>query len=212
MEFPLDTMFRYFHILAGITWIGLLYFFNLVNLPLLKFDMKKPFTVDMAEKASLNITMKTLWWFRWGAAFTVLFGLLLMETQRQEHGSMAAWMFERGFAGYSILLGVLFGLVMAFNVWFIIWPAQQTILGNNKKIADGVSDDEKKAMTAENAPLVKKAVFASRMNTWLSIPMLFGMVFGAHGTEVALTDASALGPIAVLAAVLVAMVVMSKRS
>ncbi len=187
-----ETLFRYFHILAGIIWIGLLYFFNLVNLPLLKFDMKKPFSVDMAEKASMHITLKTLFWFRWGAAFTFLFGLLLIGAKMEAFGAIPGgsgmdYFLGNGFAGWMILMGVIFGTIMAFNVWFIIWPAQQVIMSNNKAIAAGGDKDK---LTAENGPLVKKAVFASRMNTWLSVPMLFGMVFGAHGSGDSLTAGS----------------------
>jgi uncharacterized membrane protein len=173
-----DTLFRFFHVLSGITWIGLLYFFNLVNLPLLKFDMKKPFSVNMTEKATMHITLKTLFWFRWGAAFTFIFGLLLIGSRSEMLGGMGNLFNMSTFAGQMISVGVLFGTIMAFNVWFIIWPAQQKIMKNNKAIAEGGDKDK---LGAENAPLVKNAVFASRMNTWMSVPMLFGMIFGAHG-------------------------------
>src|ERR1041385_8855405 len=71
-----ETIIRYLHVLSGIIWIGMLYFFNLVNLPLLKFQMKKPYDANMAEKVTAHITIKTLFWFRWGAASTVLFGII----------------------------------------------------------------------------------------------------------------------------------------
>ncbi len=205
-----ETLFRYFHVLAGIVWIGLLYFFNLVNLPLLKFDLKKPFTVDMAEKASMHITLKTLFWFRWGAAFTFLFGLLLIGANMENGVGMSY--FTTGFAGAMILMGVIFGTIMAYNVWFIIWPAQQKIMTNNKAIAEGGDKDK---LGAENAPLVKKAVFASRMNTWLSVPMLFGMIFGAHGSG-ELTGPNAFGTsnlvyLGILVVLLAVMYFMSTR-
>lgn len=206
-----ETTFRYFHILSGITWIGLLYFFNLVNLPLLKFDMKKPFDVNLAEKATANITLKTLWWFRYGALFTVLFGLLLIESKRQQFGGIGAYFIDNGYAGYFILVGAILGLIMAFNVWFIIWPNQQVILSNNKKIAEGASEEEKAKLAAENAPRAKNAVLASRFNTWASVPMLFGMVFGAHGGFGGSDLSSFYGPLAILAAVMVIMIVMSVR-
>lgn len=196
-----ETLFRFFHILAGITWIGLLYFFNLVNLPLLKFDMKKPFDVDMAEKATANITLKTLWWFRYGALFTVLFGLVLFEAKRNGADLALIWTDAQL---YSIMLGMTLGIIMAINVWFVIWPAQQVILGNNKKIAEG---GDAEALGAENAPLVKRAVMASRANTWMSIPMLFGMVFGAHGPA---NFDDMTYPLIVLVAVLAIMYFMSK--
>ncbi len=176
-----ETLFRYLHVLAGITWIGLLYFFNLVNLPLLKFPLKKPYDVDMAEKATANIALKTLFWFRWGAMATFLLGLILVYIMGEKHGDHMGYFTDNGPAGLLILLGVILGTIMWFNVWFIIWPNQQVILTNNKKIAAGVSDDEKQALTAENGPRLKNAVLASRFNTWASVPMLFGMVFGAHG-------------------------------
>ncbi len=208
-----ETLYRYFHVLAGIIWIGLLYFFNLVNLPLLKFDLKKPFTVDMAEKASMHITLKTLFWFRWGAAFTFIFGLLLigskMETFAASTGNSMDYFFGNGFAGLMIAMGALFGTIMAYNVWFIIWPAQQTIMTNNKAIAGGAGNVSE--LQAQNAPLVKKAVFASRMNTWLSVPMLFGMIFGAHGSSEGLTAGSNLLYLGILAGLLIAMYLMSIR-
>ncbi len=206
-----QTLFRYFHILSGVTWIGLLYFFNLVNLPLLKFPMKKPFDVNMSEKATANITLKTLFWFRWGAMFTFIFGLLLIESVRTGLGmSFGEYFFDNGPQGLLILLGVILGTIMWFNVWFIIWPNQQVILSNNKEIAAGVSDDKKAKLTADNAPRVKNAVMASRFNTWASVPMLFGMVFGAHGAGSQDWSAYQL-PVVSLVVVLLVMVYFSNK-
>ncbi len=210
-----ETLFRYLHILSGITWIGLLYFFNLVNAPLLKFPLKKPFDVEMGEKATANITLKTLFWFRWGAMFTFIFGLLLigakMEFWADVTGSGMDYFLDNGAPGYLILLGVILGITMWFNVWFLIWPNQQKILTNNKKIAAGVSDDEKARLTAENGPAVKTAVTASRYNTWASVPMLFGMVFGAHGVATGNEWGDFAVPLVVLAALLLGMVYYSNR-
>lgn len=203
-----ETLFRYFHILSGITWIGLLYFFNLVNLPLLKFNLKKPFDVDMTEKATANITLKTLFWFRWGAMFTLIFGILLFMAAPERLGiNHGDYFFANGFAGWAIFIGMLLGIAMWANVWFVIWPNQQVILSNNKQIAAGA--ENKDALAADNAPRVKKAVMASRANTWMSIPMLFGMVFGAHGGG--LTWASASGPLIVLGVILALMVLYSTQ-
>ncbi len=205
-----ESLFRYLHILSGITWIGLLYFFNLVNLPLLKFPLKKPFDVAMGEKATANITLKTLFWFRWGAMFTFLFGLILIYIKGTQFGSHSGYFFDNGPAGYLILMGVLLGIVMWFNVWFIIWPNQQVILSNNKAIAAGASDADKAKMTAENGPRVKNAVMASRFNTWASVPMLFGMVFGAHGAGSS-DWSSYMMPLAFLAVILLAMMYFSNK-
>jgi len=208
-----ETVIRYLHILSGIVWIGMLYFFNLVNLPLLKFSLKKPYEANMAEKATAHITIKTLFWFRWGAAFTVLFGLLLLwneQQQAQALGITFAQIYGATGSGVSmklvaILLGAVLALVMAFNVWFVIWPRQQKILANNKAIAASTDDGEKKRLGDANAPMVKTAVFASRLNTWLSVPMLWGMVFGAHGYAKGNTVQDWYFPIALLLVVLVLM-------
>jgi uncharacterized membrane protein len=210
-----DSVLRWLHILSGITWIGMLYFFNLVNLPLLKFQMKKPYEANMAEKATGPIVVKTLFWFRWGAFFTVLFGLLLLGSiaeQADVRGeTLADYFLARGMSGYALAMGILFGLIMAFNVWFIIWPRQQKILANNKAIAASADDAEKKRLGDLNAPMVKEATMASRANTWLSIPMLWGMVTGAHnGTGGGETGADFVMPLAVLAFVLIAAMLYSR--
>jgi uncharacterized membrane protein len=205
-----ETVVRFLHILAGIAWIGMLYFFNLVNLPLLKLQLKKPYEVNMGEKASAHIVLKTLFFFRWGAMFTLLFGLLLIEIERRQIGDLGTYFLGSGMAGYAILMGVIFGLVMFFNVWFVIWPRQQKILANNKTIAASTDEAQKKSLADANAPMVKEAVLASRINTWLSVPMLWGMVFGAHGWYLGSTLRDWIFPIAVLAAVLLLMVAYSQ--
>jgi uncharacterized membrane protein len=210
-----DSLLRWLHIFSGITWIGMLYFFNLVNLPLLKFQLKKPYEFNMAEKATAHIAGKTLFWFRWGAAFTVLFGLLLIESKRQMYSDIGLglgdYFLDRGMAGYAILVGILFGLVMAFNVWFIIWPRQQKILANNKTIAASTDEAQKKALADANAPMVKEATLASRTNTWLSVPMLWGMITGAHGgTQGGQEMADFMVPLVALAVVLLLMMVYSR--
>jgi uncharacterized membrane protein len=174
-----DSIIRYLHVLSGIVWIGMLYFFNLVNLPLLKFPLRKPYEFNMAEKATAHIAGKTLFWFRWGAASTVLFGLLLAAI----HGPGYGELMDSGnqLQVYAIGMGMLLGLVMAFNVWFVIWPRQQKILANNKALAAATDEAEKKRLGDANAPMLKVATLASRANTWLSVPMLWGMVLGAHG-------------------------------
>ena len=210
-----DTLLRWLHILSGITWIGMLYFFNLVNLPLLKFQLKKPYEANMAEKATGPIIVKTLFWFRWGAFFTVLFGLLLIGSAAERYGdaglSLGDYFLNNGIQGYAILMGILFGLVMAFNVWFVIWPRQQKILANNKTIAGSTDEAQKKALADANAPLVKEATLASRTNTWLSIPMLWGMVTGAHGGTMGGSElADFMVPLSILALVMLAAVLYSR--
>lgn len=143
---------RWGHILAGITWIGLLYYFNFVQVPSLG-------GVSTETKADLfkenSIVRRALWWFRWGAMLTLIFGLLLLMNL----GSAAGW---------DILVGALFGIIMWFNVWFIIWPAQKKVIGIEEASAE------------EKAAAGKKALIASRTNTLLSIPLLFFMASSAH--------------------------------
>jgi uncharacterized membrane protein len=143
---------RWGHFLAGITWIGLLYYFNFVQVPSLG-------GVSAETKADLfkenSIVRRALWWFRWGAMFTLIFGLLLFMNL----GSAAGW---------DIRIGALLGIIMWFNVWFIIWPAQKKVIGIEEATAE------------EKAAAGKKALIVSRTNTLLSIPMLFFMASSAH--------------------------------
>jgi len=146
---------RYFHVLAGIVWIGLLYYFNFVQVPSLG-------SVTPETKADIfkedNIVRRALFWFRWGAMFTLIFGLMLYDNLGG-HGGDASW---------DIRIGVLFGIIMWFNVWFIIWPNQKKVIGIDEATAD------------EKAAAGKTALMASRINTLLSIPMLFLMFASAH--------------------------------
>ena len=147
---------RWGHFLAGITWIGLLYYLNFCHVPVfagLSADTKGELTRDG------SIVRRVLWWFRWGAMLTLIFGIILY-LNLGDFGSGAGW---------DIRIGALFGMIMWFNVWFIIWPAQKRILG----IVEGASADEK-------AALGKRALIASRTNTILSIPMLLLMASSAH--------------------------------
>jgi len=143
---------RYGHILAGITWIGLLYYFNFVQVPSLG-NVSAETKADLFKEGS--VVRRALWWFRWGAMFTLLFGLILYHNM----GSTAGW---------DIRIAAAFGIIMWFNVWFIIWPAQKKVIGMVEASAD------------EKAAAGKRALMASRINTLLSIPMLMFMVSSAH--------------------------------
>ena len=162
---------RWLHVLAGITWIGHLYFFNFVNGPVQG-------KLDGPTKKLLNpqLMPRALWWFRWGAMITLLMGLTLftfiyMYTPGRGFGPSIQ------FAGPDeaiseraiwILMGMACGIVMWFNVWFVIWPRQKRI---QAAVRDGVP---------ANADEVKTATLASKINTYLSGPMLFGMLAPSH--------------------------------
>ncbi|HET6399552.1 MAG TPA: hypothetical protein VFH47_08375 [Candidatus Thermoplasmatota archaeon] len=179
MDHVLDAVVRFLHILAGIVWIGHLYFFNLTNLPVFNFNISNG---DPAQKAGPNLMHRALFWFRWGAMATLVFGLWLYMIRADAYGSHADYFADP--AGRTIALGMLLGIIMWFNVWFIIWPNQKVVLGNNIRIAKGLADEEKKKLEAENAPRVSRAKLASRINFWLSIPMLLFMVFAAHAPDI----------------------------
>jgi uncharacterized membrane protein len=165
--------FRWLHVIAGITWIGHLYFFNFVNIPLQG-------ALDDAGKKTVNplLMPRALWWFRWGAMVTFVAGLILftmnyMYTPGIGFGPTDLWSDPFGLTGRAIWItfGMLFGAIMWFNVWFIIWPAQKRILG---------LCNTPKATPEEAGPLRTRAAKASRINTYLSGPMLFGMLAASH--------------------------------
>lgn len=208
----LSTLSRWIHVLAGIVWIGMLYFFNFVNGPLQG-------TLDGETKKKVNpeVMPRALFWFRWGAAWTWLTGLILLQvvfwgpkiTLTPESGwtpgaiimlvlvFVAPFIYDAlaksplgknpkafgttgfvllagvlctmhyvGFTyrGYNIHLAALMGTIMAYNVWFRIWPAQQKIV---RAVKEG---------TAPDAALVGLAGTRSRHNTYMSVPLLWGML------------------------------------
>jgi uncharacterized membrane protein len=144
---------RWLHIMAGVMWIGLLYYFNFVQTPVMP-------TVPAELKPGVTkyIAPKALFFFRWGAAFTVLTGLILASLYGEEKALLLNDSSNR-----LIGIGMWLALIMAFNVWFIIWPAQKKVLGLVE------ADDAAKAVAA------RRGLIASRTNVLLSIPMLLAM-------------------------------------
>jgi uncharacterized membrane protein len=213
----LQGLFRWIHVVAGIAWIGHLYFFNWVNA-----HFAATMDADTKKKVVPELMPRALYWFRWGAAFTWITGLLLsglvvyagektlwygqdqgdwstptivmvavtwlgflvydfvfakIKDQRVAFvvglvlvaavlSAMANWA-GWSFRGYAISLAMLFGTAMAFNVWFRIWPAQKKIIGAVK------------AGTPPDAALVASAGVRSKHNTFMSVPLVFGML-NAH--------------------------------
>jgi len=152
----LNSWFRFFHVISGVLWIGLLYYFNFVQIPTMP---KVP--AELKPGVSKYIAPEALFWFRWAALATVLTGLIVAETTTGGYIAKAL-SFQEGFR--TIGVGMWLALIMAANVWFIIWPNQQKALGLKP------ADDDTKAKAARTAML------ASRTNFVLSIPMLYCMV------------------------------------
>jgi len=214
----IESLFRWIHVIAGVLWIGLLYFFNWVNanvMPKLDGETKKKVVPELMPRA--------LYWFRWGAAFTWVTGVLLLMMLFYHHklalqdpdagfgmgsllmialvfaapfiydplaktalkdpqtafgagvvlATIVLFLFQYvggfGFRGYSIHLGTMFGTIMAFNVWFRIWPAQREIITATKN------------GTAPDPAVVALAGLRSKHNTYMSVPLLF-MMTAQHST------------------------------
>ncbi len=146
-------VFQWLHVFFGVVWIGLLYYFNFVQIPTMP-----AIPAELKPGISKFIAPKALFFFRWGAALTVLTGLILAWLYGE---LIEALSFSTGFE--LIGVGMWLALIMAFNVWAIIWPNQKKVLG---LVA---ADDAAKARAA------KTALIASRTNVLLSIPMLLAM-------------------------------------
>jgi uncharacterized membrane protein len=146
--------FTFLHVLSAITWIGLLYYFNLVQTPIMP---KVP--ADLKPGVSKYIAPEALFWFRWGAASTIVTGLIVAYLNGYVHQAL---MLHNPYR--TIGTGMWLGIIMAFNVWFIIWPNQKKALGIVK-----VED-------AAKAKAARVAMLTSRVNFVLSLPMLYCMV------------------------------------
>ena len=152
-------LFRYIHVVVAIMWIGLLWYFNFVQIP----NMSK---IPDEQKPAIGkvIAPAALFYFRWAAAFTVLSGLILALFNGYLHDAMTLSIGSGIPKHTAIGIGMWLGVIMAFNVWFVIWPNQKRALG----IVD--CEPELKAKSA------KMAMLFSRTNTLLSLPMLLAMI------------------------------------
>jgi uncharacterized membrane protein len=151
-----EMLLRWGHFLGGITWIGLLYYFNLVQTEYFK-------EADAAAKSDAiqKLVPRALFWFRWGAVFTLVTGLGIFGVRG---GGMAV----------DIYVGALLGIIMFLNVWLIIWPNQKTVIASAKQVAGGGQ------ALPDAANALATAGLASRTNALFSVPMLFFMGASAH--------------------------------
>jgi uncharacterized membrane protein len=168
----LAFLFRWIHLLAGVAWIGLLWYFNFVQ-----GEYFKEAEAAAKSNAIRKLVPRALWWFRWGAMFTFLSGLAMLGAKH--------------LTGYGILVGSTLGTLMFLNVWLIIWPNQKIVIASAEKVAGGGEADP------AAAGALAKAGLASRTNTLFSIPMLFFMASSVHLSQLA-TPVQQAGPLSLL--------------
>jgi uncharacterized membrane protein len=160
--------FRMAHVIVAVMWMGLLWFFNFVQVP--AFAEMDP---GARNNALDKLTWRALWWFRWAAVATVAFGILLIgiESGSDNLYSNDYW---RSTSGVTLLIGILFGLIMLYNVWMVIWPAQQIVIANARNVQAGGEADPNAAAAG------RAGAMASRQNTIFSLPLLVFMVGASH--------------------------------
>jgi uncharacterized membrane protein len=162
---------RWAHVVVGITWIGLLYYFNFVQVP--AFAQMEP---AARNNAIDKLASRALWWFRWSAAATVLTGIsiLLFQQDSKLDAQLFSGDYWKSLSGISIATGILLALTMFANVWLVIWPNQKKVIANARNVQAGGEADPAAAAAGRRAGL------ASRQNTIYSFTMLLFMVGTAH--------------------------------
>jgi uncharacterized membrane protein len=156
---------RMAHVIAGVMWMGLLWFFNVVQTPAFA-EMDPPARNNAMDK----LTWRALWWFRWAAAATVAFGVLIIAIEPDLYDG-DYWTSP---VGSTLGLAILFGITMFLNVWLVIWPAQQQVIANARNVQAGGEADPNAAAAG------RLGLMASRQNTIFSFTMLMFMVGTAH--------------------------------
>ncbi len=162
---------RWIHFLAGVTWIGILYYFNFVQTPFFAET-----EAGVRTGAIQKLVPRALWWFRWAAMFTFLAGILMYLIRMHE---MGGGLFFNSSYGVTITVGGLIGTMMFLNVWLVIWPNQQIVIASANQVAQGGQ-----ALPAA-AGAGRRAALTSRTNTVFSVPMLFFMGAASHYSSLA---------------------------
>jgi uncharacterized membrane protein len=182
-------LLRWFHFLFGITWIGILYYFNFVQVPF--FAETDP---AVRSGAVQKLVPRALWWFRWGAMGTVIVGFLYLLIWWAQLGwAITSWT-------VAILTGGTMGIIMFLNVWLVIWPNQQIVIGSAVTVAGGGQADPKAA------PAGRRAGLTSRTNTVFSIPMLFFMGAASHYSLFAVATGGGIAGWFILTAIVIALI------
>ena len=184
--------FRWLHILVGIMWIGLLYYFNFVQVP--------AFAAFGDEAKARNIALdkvarRALWWFRWSAISTFVTGILItLATENYFNDD-----FGKSAAGLAISTGMILGTIMMLNVWGVIWRNQKVVLANAANVLAGGEANPNAAAAG------RRALMASRQNTIFSVSMLFFMVYKGHSlTQGAVLSGGEIGAYWLIALVIIA--------
>lgn len=158
-------LFRWVHLLAGVAWVGLLYYFNFVQMPF--FAETEP---AVRVGAIRRLVPRAMGWFRWAAVATLVSGLVILGVRIAQAGPSVLG----GSWGVVIQLGATIGIVMFLNVFLLIWPNQRIVINSTESVATGGSADARAAAAGE------RAFLASRTNAILSVPMLFLMGAASH--------------------------------
>jgi uncharacterized membrane protein len=162
-----EGAFQIAHVIVAVMWMGLLWFFNFVQTPAYA-EMEAGSRNDAFDK----LTWRALWWFRWSAAATVVFGVLIIAIAPKGTFGSDFWIHSSG--GPTLGIGILFGLAMFLNVWLVIWPNQQIVIANARTLKAGGEANPAAAAAA------RAGAMASRQNTIFSLPLLVFMVGAAH--------------------------------
>ena len=163
-RFGFSGALRWLHVLFGIAWIGLLYYFNFVQVPSFA-----EMSAAARNEAITKLATRALWWFRWAALGTAIFGILITGATQDYYKDF----FSRA-NGASIFLGMIIALTMLYHVWMVIWPNQRIVIANAANVLAGGQADPAAAAAG------RRAFLASRQNVMFSVPMLWFMVGTSH--------------------------------
>jgi hypothetical protein len=164
-DFGFSNAFRVGHVIVAIMWMGLLWFFNFVQTP--AYAEMEP---AARNNAFDKLTWRALWWFRWAAIATLVLGLMIIAVFPDGY-DVDFWRIS---AGVNLSIGIILAVIMAANVWMVIWPAQQIVIANARNVQAG-GDANPEAPAA-----ARRGAMASRQNTIFSFPVLFLMVGTSH--------------------------------
>ena len=163
-RFGFSGALRWLHVLFGIAWIGLLYYFNFVQVPSFA-----EMSAAARNEAITKLATRALWWFRWAALGTAIFGILITGATQDYYKDF----FSRA-NGASIFLGMIIALTMLYNGWMVIWRIQRIVIANAANVLAGGQADPAAAAA------VRRAFLSSRQNVMFSVPMLWFMVGTSH--------------------------------